>query len=502
MTKEIYKFAGALVVTLSATVTQAEDAIEQVDQAALNALVAAGDMQAAFNEAFDLGDELTEHSFTRDAGVGANIGEGRLFSRFPRADLDGPGEWATHFPVREGGANATSCIACHNAPMANGAGDIAVNVLVDPAHTGDPALFLERNTLPLFALAVPQLLAEEMSQDLMVARYDALTMACADGAAEAALEANGVDFGQISVIRTNAEPCMTEIDYSGLNGVDEDLIIRPFGWKGNHSTIRAFTRNAAHNELGLQAVELVGFQDGDYDGVTGELSVGDMTALTLYMAGLERPVTTLELAEIGLVELGEGQAEQINWGETVFADVGCASCHVPEMIIETPIFSEPSATHGFFDARFPDGSDPVMHGLAIAEAVQFDLTTDQPNNRFEVEGVTHHLGALPVAENGGAIAAWFTDFRRHDMGPDLSDPADPLGIGASVFLTRSLAGVGSTGPWLHDGRATTLNEAILAHGGAAADVRDAYAARDAEDQAALVAFLENLVIYAPEEEEH
>ena len=92
------------------------------------------------------------------------------------------------------------------------------------------------------------------------------------------------------------------------------------------------------------------------------------------------------------------------------------------------------------------------------------------------------------------------------MGEGLADPSEPLGIGARMWLTRSLAGVGSTGPWLHDGRATTLDEAILAHGGEAKDERSRYEALSSADQAALITFLENLVVYKYEpengEEEH
>ena len=68
-----------------------------------------------------------------------------------------------------------------------------------------------------------------------------------------------------------------------------------------------------------------------------------------------------------------------------------------------------------------------------------------------------------------------------------------------MFLTRSLAGVGSTGPWLHDGRATTLNEAILTHGGDATQSRDAYAALSTDVQVEIVTFLENLVIFQVDE---
>jgi CxxC motif-containing protein (DUF1111 family) len=98
------------------------------------------------------------------------------------------------------------------------------------------------------------------------------------------------------------------------------------------------------------------------------------------------------------------------------------------------------------------------------------------------------------------MARWFTDFKRHDMGAELADPSDPLGLGASKFLTRSLAGVGMTGPWLHDGRATSLGEAITSHGGEATDSAVAFNALQSQEQEKLIAFLESLIMYQHEEE--
>ena len=491
------------VLALRPAVVSAEDLPQPVDQAALNALVPE-DRNADFLHAFEAGDELSEVAFTAEHGVGARIGEGRRFTRVPRADLNAPGEWASHFPTRESGANATSCIACHNAPVANGAGDVALNVIVDPAHTGDPSLYLERNTLPLFALGVPQKLAEEISTDLRAQRDAARGRACRVGEALAMLSSRGVDFGSLRVTRTGAEPCQLTVNSTDLAGIGADLVIRPFGWKGNHATIRAFTRDAAHNEFGMQAVELVGAEDRDHDGVTHELSVGDMTALTVYMAALDRPVTTLELAELGLVDLSDEQRTDIAAGERLFGTVGCVARHTPSMTIEEPVFREPSATPGYHDETFPDGSAPGSHGLMQGQAIAFDLTADQPNNRIETrDGKQRLLGALERDATGQAVAHWYTDFRRHDIGPGLADPDDPLGLGASMFLTRSLAGVGATGPWLHDGRATTLHEAISVHGGEAADSAVRYTRVPEAEQQQIVAFLENLVIYkAPEDVAH
>ncbi|APR81131.1 Hypothetical protein A7982_06478 [Minicystis rosea] len=59
-------------------------------------------------------------------------------------------------------------------------------------------------------------------------------------------------------------------------------------------------------------------------------------------------------------------------------------------------------------------------------------------------------------------------------------------------------GVGSTAPYLHDGRATTLTEAILAHGGEGAASQAAFVALPPESQRALIAFLDNQVLFKQE----
>lgn len=466
-----------------------------VDQAALTAL-AAKDAKAAFLQAFDAGDELTEATFTSARGVGAKVREGQLFTRMPRADLAGDGEWAAHEPRREGGPQAQACITCHAAPYANGAGGVALNVAIDPLQTGDPNLYLERNTLHLFALGAVQKIAEEMTAELQD-QAGALALEACERQTPVTRElmAKGVSFGALTATASIAgQTCTVTQDTSAVAGVDEDLVVRMFGWKGTHATIRDFSRGAAHNELGMQADELVGAKDGDHDGVTGELSVGDMTALAIYIAGLERPVSKIELADHGLMELTAEDRAQILTGESLFFEVGCADCHRPVMTIDNPVFSEPSPQVGFHDAPFPSGEDPKAHGLKVATPVRFDLTADTPNNHVEVGGQSLNLGAFERDAEGRALVRWYSDFRRHDMGPGLADPIDAYGFGASVWPTRSLAGVGSTGPWLHHGYATTLDEAIRAHGGDAQASHDAYAALDEAGQDAVIAFLENLVI--------
>jgi CxxC motif-containing protein (DUF1111 family) len=80
-------------------------------------------------------------------------------------------------------------------------------------------------------------------------------------------------------------------------------------------------------------------------------------------------------------------------------------------------------------------------------------------------------------------------------------------IQPTEFLTPEIWGVGNTGPWMHDGRAGSLEEAIMLHGeddpaavgdpgrSEAQDARDAYSALAADEQEALVTFLRNLRTY-------
>jgi hypothetical protein len=323
--------------------------------------------------------------------------------------------------------------------------------------------------------------------------------ACASGQpAMRALVAKGVEFGRIVATPTGGTPCAS-FDSSGVVGVDADLVVRPFQWKGIVTTIREFNRDASHNELGMQAVEFVGDGvDGDADGITDEMTVGDQTALAVYLAAQPRPTTRLELARLGVIEpLAAAEVAAIRRGEVAFRSAQCATCHTPRLDVEEPVFREPSALASFRDTVFPAGQDPVAVGVDPRLAVRFDLTRDQPDNQIrDSRGrLQFHLGAFARDRRGRALVDLYGDLKRHDLGPGLAEPIDEGGTGASVFLTENLWGVGSTPPYLHDGRATTLAEAIAAHGGEGAPSRDAFLALPESSQRDVVAFLDNLVLH-------
>ena len=75
--------------------------------------------------------------------------------------------------------------------------------------------------------------------------------------------------------------------------------------------------------------------------------------------------------------------------------------------------------------------------------------------------------------------------------PHVGDYPGPS-IPPSYFLTRPLWGLADSAPYLHDGRALTLHDAIRLHGGEAKDVRDAYMSLTPTRQRALQVFLYSL----------
>lgn len=92
----------------------------------------------------------------------------------------------------------------------------------------------------------------------------------------------------------------------------------------------------------------------------------------------------------------------------------------------------------------------------------------------------------------------YSDFLLHDMGPGLDDGLHEPHALASEWKTPPLWGLGYTkiinpqAGFLHDGRANTIEEAILWHGGEAEKAKDAYRELSEEERQALLAFLGSL----------
>ncbi len=103
-----------------------------------------------------------------------------------------------------------------------------------------------------------------------------------------------------------------------------------------------------------------------------------------------------------------------------------------------------------------------------------------------------------VPEVSNQVIHPYTDLLLHDMGPGLADDRPDFQASGREWRTPPLWGIGLVQTvnghtnFLHDGRARSLLEAVMWHGGEAQRARDRVRGMTADQRAALVAFLESL----------
>ena len=378
---------------------------------------------------------------------------------------------------RISGPDANSCAGCHNIPRAGGGGDNVANVFVlgqrfefvnfdggvgdgNQIHTLQDVAN-ERNTLGMFGAGFIELLAREMTAELQAIRADAIAQADDAGSdVTLPLVAKGVDFGSITAHADGS------VDTSAVEGVDATLVIKPFHQKGVVTSLREFTNNAMNHHHGMQSSERFGAGvDADQDGSADELTAGDITAATLWQATLPAP---------GQVLPGPSgpELDAVLDGEQLFGTLGCATCHVPELTLDSPLFSEPNPFNPPGNLQLVDVIDPVV--------VDLTAVGDGPH--------------LPRATDGSVTIRAFTDLKRHDMGPGLAEPLVQGGVAGNLFLTKKLWGMSNEPPFMHHGRATTIDEAIRMHGGEGDAARSAYEALTTDERKNVVEFLKTLQV--------
>jgi len=263
----------------------------------------------------------------------------------------------------------------------------------------------------------------------------------------------GVNFGSISHDGV-------DFNTSNVEGVAADLVVRPFGRKGDNSSIRKFDTGALAFHHGMQPEEITDDLDSDGvpddgvdmdpdgDGVFNEILPGELSAMHVWQVHTRRP------------RQAPGNSPQIRRGWQNFSDVGCAVCHVPELETDTK----------FLPIAFPE------------------VETDPMANVFLLANMQGGSAGLRANGQGGIRVPLFSDLKIHDVGT--SDPTSAPNAGD--FITPRLWGIADTAPYMHDGSVLTLTDAIAAHGGEAAVSAAAFGALPGPDQNDLLAFLDTL----------
>lgn len=99
---------------------------------------------------------------------------------------------------------------------------------------------------------------------------------------------------------------------------------------------------------------------------------------------------------------------------------------------------------------------------------------------------------VPALQGTHGEVLLYSDLLLHDMGPALDDKIEQGSATGAEWRTTPLVGLGLRKRYLHDGRANTLRDAILAHGGESEVVRDRYFDLPIKDQRSILKFLGEL----------
>ncbi|MEL6313389.1 MAG: di-heme oxidoredictase family protein [Pseudomonadota bacterium] len=251
-------------------------------------------------------------------------------------------------------------------------------------------------------------------------------------------------------ILAKADP--DDLDGDGISGRAQIVVsaeygtpmLGRFGLKAGQPSVREQSASAFKGDIGISTtLHPAGYGDctelqtrcraapHGNTSIHGNVEIGD-EALAL---------VTFYSSNLGVPARRDVDDPQVLRGKQVFYDTGCVACHTPKF---------------------------VTHRLA-----------DQPEQSFQL--------------------IWpYTDMLLHDMGPGLADKRPEARANGQEWRTPPLWGIGLTEQvsghtyFLHDGRARSLLEAVLWHGGEAEPQKQAVTDMHPEDRAALIRFLESL----------
>ena len=249
-----------------------------------------------------------------------------------------------------------------------------------------------------------------------------------------------------AVIRELADP--NDRDGDGISGrvheirsADGRASVGRFGWKASQPTLDAQVMVALHGDMGLtnpthRAENHTTSQSDAVQAASGgdpEVDAHKVARLAHYCRVLAVPMQR--------VPTNSDDLARVQRGAQIFQAIDCAKCHVTT------------------------------------------LKTDESSPIEQLRNVEFHP---------------FTDLLLHDMGEGLADNRRDGDASGREWRTPPLWGIGLIETvnghtrLLHDGRARSIEEAILWHGGEAQRSRDAYLALPKADRDALLAYLKSL----------
>ena len=249
-------------------------------------------------------------------------------------------------------------------------------------------------------------------------------------------------------------------DVAGRPSKQKDGRIGRFGWKAQKPTLEDFALTACAVELGLEVPghEQAGLaMKPDYKAPGLDMDKAECDALVKYLSDLPAPVERKAATE--------QEGKSIAAGHKQFMSVGCANCHVQNVGTVQGLYSDL-----LLHDMGPDLGDTGNYGIFIHDMPEEEqkepkIIDANPNSPLQPK-----LTPEQLAKVTGALR--------------------------QEWRTPPLWGVRDSGPYLHDGRADTLEQAIAFHGGQASSAAIKFFQLKPEERQQVIAFLKSLT--APE----
>ena len=325
--------------------------------------------------------------------------------------------------------NRDSCAACHSVPALGGSSRVFVTRFGRVANgVFDPLASLGGSLLQERAIDPSGL--EHVPREANVVAKRQSTPLFGLGLIEAIPDAT-----ILRGVRTKPVDGVLGRASMVLDVATQKTLVGRFGWKGQQATLLSFAGDAYLNEMGI--TNRLFPTENAPNGNVALLKKLDTVSDPEDQVDPASGKAGIDLLADFMRFLGPPPTQPVTasntFGAKLFLDTGCASCHTPVM------FTGPSTI---------------------------------------------------TALNAKAVML-YSDLLLHDMGT-LGDGIVQGTAGARDMKTPPLWGLRASGPYLHDGRAMTIEDAIKAHDGEAKVSKDRFQKLTRDQQTLLIEFLKSI----------
>ena len=242
-----------------------------------------------------------------------------------------------------------------------------------------------------------------------------------------------------------------------------------FGWRAQTRSLAEFVVSACTAEIGLETSiqsQTADPRNPDYVAPGVDMSDAQVRAFVSFVRELPRPEQILPKNTTRLA--------RVEHGSKVFSEVGCTDCHRQNLAKIGGIYS---------DLLLHD----VGHSLRDPQPAFPPRESRRTTREFREEVFGSSFPSRRARKKPSQSSGYSEPF------VPIETPREATtGREHSEWRTPPLWGVADSAPYMHDGRAETLVEAIMIHGGEASDSVRAFASLKTQDQLKMIEFLNTL----------